>query len=62
MSAVQDAARQRPREDRGGPPWPWHSPLFEEPLPLIGYVTGVLAAYLAFIAWEAARTPVTSVR
>jgi diguanylate cyclase (GGDEF)-like protein len=59
MSAVQDAARQRSREDRGGPSWPWHSPLFDEPLPLIGYVTGVLAAYFAFIAWEASRTPVT---
>jgi len=59
MSAVQDAARQRLREDRGGLTWPWRSPLFDEPLPLIGYVTGVLAAYLTFIAWEAARTPVT---
>jgi diguanylate cyclase (GGDEF)-like protein len=59
MSAVQDAARQRSREDRGGPSWPWQSPLFDEPLPLIGYLTGVLTAYLAFVAWEAARTPVT---
>jgi diguanylate cyclase (GGDEF)-like protein len=59
MSAVQDAARQRSREDRDGPSWPWQSPLFDEPLPLIAYVTGVLAGYLAFIAWEAARTPVT---
>src|ERR1700759_489562 len=58
MSAVQDAERQRPRENRGGLTWPWHSPLFDEPLPLIGYVTGVLGAYLAFIAWEAVRTPV----
>ena len=60
MSAVQDAARQRLREDRGNAFWLWHSPLFDEPLPLISYVTGVLAAYLGFIAWEAARTPVTA--
>ncbi len=59
MSAVQDAARQRPRENRGGLAWPWHSPLFDEPLPLIGYVTGVLAAYLTLAGWEAMRTPVT---
>jgi diguanylate cyclase (GGDEF)-like protein len=59
MSAVQDATRQRPREDRGGFPWPWHVPLFAEPIPLIGYVTSVLACYLVFTAWEATRTPVT---
>jgi diguanylate cyclase (GGDEF)-like protein len=59
MSAVQDAARQRTRGDRGSVFWPWHSPLFDEPIPLIGYVTGVLAAYLGFMAWEASRTPVT---
>jgi diguanylate cyclase (GGDEF)-like protein len=58
MSAVQDAARQRPREDRSAV-WPWQSPLFDEPLALIGYVTGVLAAYLAFIGWEASSTPIT---
>ena len=62
MSAVQDTAKERQRENRGGFPWPWswHCPLFDEPLPLIGYVTGVLACYLAFTGWEAARTPLTS--
>jgi diguanylate cyclase (GGDEF)-like protein len=60
MSAVQDAARERQQEVRGGPSWPWQYPLFDEPLPLIGYVTGVLAGYLAFAGWEAARTPLTS--
>jgi diguanylate cyclase (GGDEF)-like protein len=60
MSAVQDAARQR-QEVCGGSSWrPWKIPLFDEPLPLIGYVTGVLAGYLAFMAWEASRTPLTS--
>jgi diguanylate cyclase (GGDEF)-like protein len=34
--------------------------LFYEPLPLIAYVTGVLACYLAFTGWEAAHTPVTA--
>ena len=58
MSAVQDATRQRPREDRGLS-WPWRSPLFAEPLPLIGYVTVVLGCYLAFTAWQADRTPIT---
>ncbi len=58
MSAVQDATRQRPREDRGLSR-PWHTPLFAEPLPVIGYVTTVLACYLAFTAWEAARTPLS---
>ena len=60
MSAVQDAARQR-QEACGGSSWrPWKIPLFNEPLPLIGYVTGVLAGYLAFMGWEASRTPLTS--
>jgi diguanylate cyclase (GGDEF)-like protein len=60
MSAVQEAARQRQREARGGRSRPWPCPLFHEPLPLIGYVTGVLACYLTFTGWEAARTPVTA--
>jgi diguanylate cyclase (GGDEF)-like protein len=34
--------------------------LFEEPLALIGYVTGVFACYLALAGWEATSTPVTS--
>ncbi|HVT67017.1 MAG TPA: hypothetical protein VHF26_04650, partial [Trebonia sp.] len=59
MSAVQGATRQRSREDRGLS-WPWGSPLFTEPLPLIGYVTVVLGCYLAFTAWEAGRTPITA--
>jgi len=58
MSAVQDATRQRRREDRGVS-WPWQCPLFDEPLALIGYVTGVFACYLSFTGWEATRTPVT---
>jgi hypothetical protein len=62
MSAVQDPAKERQREHRGGFPWPWswRCPLFYEPLPLIAYVTGVLACYLAFTGWEAAHTPVTA--
>ena len=60
MSAVQDEARQR-QEVCGDSSWrPWKIPLFEEPLPLIGYVTGVLAGYLAFMGWEASRTPLDS--
>jgi hypothetical protein len=59
MSAVQDAARQRTRGARGNVFWPWRSPLFDEPIPLIAYVTGVFAAYLGFIAWAVSRTPVT---
>jgi hypothetical protein len=62
MSAVQDATKERQRENRGGFSWPWswQCPLFCEPLPLIAYVTGVLACYLAFTGWEAARTPITA--
>ncbi len=62
MSPVQDPAKERQREHRGGFPWPWswQCPLFYEPLPLIAYVTGVLACYLAFTGWEAAHTPVTA--
>src|SRR3984957_1132959 len=60
MSAVQDATRQRQREAHGGISQSWHWPLFDEPLSLIGYVTGVFACYLAFTGWEAARTPLTS--
>jgi diguanylate cyclase (GGDEF)-like protein len=35
-------------------------PLFDEPVPLIAYVTGVLGCYLAFAGMEVAWTPVTS--
>jgi diguanylate cyclase (GGDEF)-like protein len=61
MSAVQDAAKERQRETRRGFSWPWswQCPLFDEPFSLIGYVTGVLACYLAFSGLEAASTPVT---
>jgi diguanylate cyclase (GGDEF)-like protein len=66
MSAVQDATKEEQRQKRGGCSWlrsllkSWQSPLFDEPLPLIAYVTGVLICYLAFIGWEAAHTPVTA--
>jgi hypothetical protein len=62
MSAVRDPAKEREREQRGRFPWPWSwaCPLFYEPLPLIAYVTGVLACYLAFSGWEATHTPVTA--
>jgi diguanylate cyclase (GGDEF)-like protein len=59
MSAVQDATEQRRREACGGLARPWSCPLLSESPPLIGYVTGVLACYLIFTGWEAARTPVT---
>ena len=35
-------------------------PLFDEPLPLIAYVSGALGCYLAFVGIEIAWTPVTS--
>jgi diguanylate cyclase (GGDEF)-like protein len=62
MSAVRDAAKERQRETRAGSlwPWSWQCPLFHEPLSLIGYVTGVLACYLALTGWETASTPLTS--
>src|SRR5689334_1476649 len=60
MSAVQDAAKERQREASSGWRWPWQPPLFDEPLSLIGYVTGVLACYLGFTGWEAASTSTTS--
>jgi diguanylate cyclase (GGDEF)-like protein len=62
MSAVQDATRQGRRDDRPGPlsPGSWQRPLFREPLPLVAYVTGILACYLACVGLEIARTPVTS--
>jgi diguanylate cyclase (GGDEF)-like protein len=62
MSAVQDTTKERRREKRGGFSWlrPWQCLLLDEPLPLIAYVTGVLACYLAFTGWEAARTQVTA--
>jgi diguanylate cyclase (GGDEF)-like protein len=62
MSAVQDTTKERRREKRGGFSWlrPWQCLLLDEPLPLIAYVTGVLACYLAFTGWEAARTEVTA--
>jgi diguanylate cyclase (GGDEF)-like protein len=61
MSAVQDSTGRRQRAARGGcaSPWSWQCLLFDEPLPLISYVTGVLACYFTFAGWEAARTPVT---
>ena len=62
MSAVQDRARQRRQGDRSGISGPWRvqCPLFDEPVPLIAYVTGVLGCYLAFAGMEVAWTPVTS--
>jgi diguanylate cyclase (GGDEF)-like protein len=50
--------QQGEQEAPGG--LPWRFPLFDEPLPLIGYVLGVFAGYLTFAGLEAARTPVTS--
>jgi diguanylate cyclase (GGDEF)-like protein len=62
MSVVQDTAKEPQRDDRGGFPWPWtwEFPLFEETLPLIGYVTGIFACYLALAGWEATSAAVTS--
>jgi diguanylate cyclase (GGDEF)-like protein len=60
MSAVQDAAKERQREDSSGWRWPWQPPLSDEPLSLIGYVSGVLACYLGLTGWEAASTSITS--
>jgi len=61
MSAVQEAAEER-REARSGGSWrwPWPSPLFDEPISLIAYVTGALACYLALTGWEAASTTITT--
>jgi diguanylate cyclase (GGDEF)-like protein len=61
MSAVQDAVKERERAPRNGVsrPWSWHCLLLDEPPPLIGYVTSVLACYLTLTVWETARTPVT---
>jgi diguanylate cyclase (GGDEF)-like protein len=60
MSAVQDAAKERQREARDGWRRSWPCPPFDEPLSLIGYVTGVLACYIAFTGWEVASTTITS--
>jgi len=60
MSAVQDAAKERQREASSGWRWPWQPPLLDEPLSLIGYVTGVFACYLGLTGWEAASTSTTS--
>jgi len=59
MSAVQDTARQGDRSGISGP-WPLQCPLFDEPVPLIAYVTGVLGMYLAFAGIEVTRTPITT--
>jgi diguanylate cyclase (GGDEF)-like protein len=62
MSAVQDATKEREREARADLSWlwAWRSPLSDEPLSLIGYVSGVLACYLGLTGWEAASTTITS--
>ncbi len=61
MSAVQDGMPRRRQGERGLLRWlaNWRCPLFEEPLPLIGYVCGVLSCYFALTAWEAAHTLLT---
>ena len=59
MSAVQDTARQGDHSGVSGP-WPLQCPLFDEPVPLIAYVTGVLGMYLAFAGMEVTRTPITT--
>jgi diguanylate cyclase (GGDEF)-like protein len=61
MSAVQDPAREQQRDARRRFSWwwSWQCPLFSEPTPLVCYVTGILACYLALTGWEAAWTPLT---
>jgi diguanylate cyclase (GGDEF)-like protein len=59
MSAVQDAMREQGQQAAPGGP-SWRFPLFDEPLPLIGYVLGVLVGYLTFAGLEAVRTPIGS--
>jgi diguanylate cyclase (GGDEF)-like protein len=59
MSAVRDAGTERaPQSNSGG--FPRQYPLLREQLSLIGYVTGVLACYLAFTGWECVSTRFTS--
>ncbi len=58
MSAVQDATWQGQRESSEG--LSWHCQLFDEPPPLIGYVVGVVACYLAWTGCEAAWVRITS--
>jgi diguanylate cyclase (GGDEF)-like protein len=65
MSAVQDALRRRrearqARQARGVIGWRWHCPLFEQPVPLIGYVLSVVTSYLALTGLEAEQNPFTS--
>jgi diguanylate cyclase (GGDEF)-like protein len=60
MSAVQDAMSQRQQEAPEGLMWPWRCTLFDESLPLIGYVLSVLACYLTITGLEIAETEVTA--
>ncbi len=57
MSAVQDVIRQRQRGFRRFVRWPWYWPLLTLPLPLIGYLSAVLLAYLVLAGWELGKTP-----
>lgn len=55
MSVVLDAIRQRHRRFQRVVRWPcW--PLLTLPMPVIGYVLSIVAAYLALAGWEVART------
>jgi diguanylate cyclase (GGDEF)-like protein len=62
MSAVQGATSQGQREDRDAcsRPRSRQCRLLREPYPLIAYVAGVAACYLACVAVAAVLTPVTS--
>src|SRR5215469_9851184 len=55
MSVVLDAIKQRRRRFQRVVRWPcW--PLLTLPIPVIGYVLSIVAAYLALAGWELART------
>lgn len=58
MSAIQESVKRRQqRVVSRVVRWPWRWVLLTTPVPLIGYILSVQAAYAGLAGWEFARTP-----
>ncbi|MBO0805156.1 MAG: GGDEF domain-containing protein [Nocardiopsaceae bacterium] len=57
MSAVQETIRRRQHEVSRIVRWPRHWALLALPVPVVGYILSMLAAYAGLAGWELWRTP-----
>ena len=57
MSAAQESIKRRQHGVSRVTRWPWRWALLTMPVPLIGYILSVQAAYVGLAGWEVGRTP-----